>query len=501
MRADTYTALDAVEVDRLVRSGELQASEVVEAAISRIEQANPLLNAVVIKDYARAHSAAREIDSRSSKPGPFAGLPLLLKDLNAPAAGLLLTQGSRFRRHYVPDYDCAVVERLKRAGSAILGRTNTPEYGASSVTEPELWGATRNPWNPDVSPGGSSGGAAAAVASGMVPLAHGNDAAGSNRIPAAYCGILGVKPSRGRIPNGPELGELWRGMVVDGVLSRSVRDAAAFLDAVSGPDVGAPHIAPPAHGRFLDAVDAPALPMRVGFSTQSPLGVPVDAAHVQAVLDAAAAVKAMGHSVEEAAPRFDAEAFFADFLLFAGVAAGFTFRLDTARVGRTPRRSDHECATRLAAQMGKSVGSDEYEMANFRLRREARKIAAFFESHDVWLAPVVAHRAPPIGSGRPGWKTALRLEIAAALGLGGRNKRADRLRELAPMRFRNGGFVQPANVTGHPALSIPFALHDGMPVAVHLMGRYGEEAALLRLARQFETAYPWASRLAKCFAS
>lgn len=491
MQFSEYAACDAVELNRLVHTRQVSPVEILGAAIERIEALNPMLNAVVIKDYERACGAANALGRSLPLPGPLAGLPLLLKDLNAPAIGLRLTQGSRFRRDYLPNYDSSVVSRLKVAGAVVTGRTNAPEYGAASVTEPVLWGPARNPWNTAFSPGGSSGGAAVAVATGMVPLAHGNDAGGSNRTPAGFCGVLGLKPSRGRTPYGPELGELWRGMVVDGVLSRTVRDAAVFLDVTAGADVGAPHYAPPPERPYIEELGRPTGCLRIGVTTTSPLGLPVDPAVAGVVTSAARAAEALGHHVEEASPEFDALGFFSDFLLFAGVAAAFTLRLDAWRVGRAPRRADHELGTRLAAKLGHATSVDEYEMANFRLRREARRIASFFERYDIWLTPVSAHTAPRIDANRShGWATA-RLELTAALKLKQHGKRAEYLRSLAIARFRNGGFLQPANVTGHPAISLPYGMANEMPCGIHFMGRYGDEAALFRLAAQFEQAHPW----------
>jgi amidase len=487
-----YRTADGIELGRAVASGSVSARELMDAAIVRTRETNRCLNAMNIEAFEHGREAARTIDRLRAQGVDlpcFAGVPLLLKDLNAPCRGIELTQSSRFRKGYVPNYDSAVVERLKAAGFAIFGRSNSAEYGSGLVTEPALWGPTRNPWDPTLTPGGSSGGAAAAVASGMIPIGHCNDAGGSARLPASYCGLFGVKPSRGRTPNGPELGELWRGMVVEGMMTRSVRDAAAFLDHIAGPDVGAVHYAPAPKRSYLDEVSAPAGKLRIAFTTKPPLSVPIDPQIRATVERAALAAVQLGHEVAEDAPMFEPTQLYGNFLKFGMVAAAFTFQLDSWRVGRPPEPDDHEIGTRLAAKMGKSIGADDYEMANFWLRRESRRIAAFFERYDAWLTPVSLVMPATIGAGRIGDDERRRMEKL----LDGDGKiDAAKVEDMIHARYRNSAFLPLANITGHPAVSIPFGRStSGLPIGVHVMGRFGEEGALFRLARQIEKEFPW----------
>lgn len=490
-----YRTSDGIALGRAVESGLASAQDLIEAAVARTAAVNPALNAMTIEAFEHGRAAARALDrlrANGSALPRFAGVPLLLKDLNAPCKGIELTQGSRFRRGYVPDYDSEVVARLKKAGFSIFGRTNSAEYGAGLVTEPELWGPTRNPWNPALTPGGSSGGAAAAVAAGMIPIGHCNDAGGSSRLPASYCGLFGVKPSRGRTPNGPELGELWRGMVVEGVMARSVRDAAAFLDCMAGPDIGAAHYAPAPPRPYLDEAALAPGRLRIAFATKPPLPLPVDPEICAAIEQAARSAAELGHEVTEDSPAFESSLLYGSFLKFAMVAAAFTFQLDAWRVGRPPGPADHEIGTQLAAQMGKAIGADDYEMANFWLRREARKIAEFLERYDVWLTPVSLAMPVPVGSGKMSEEARRRSQLLLATGQAARKLDASSLGDMIRERYRNSVFLPLANITGNPAVAIPFARSvAGLPIGIHFMGRFGEEGSLFRLAGQFERAFPW----------
>lgn len=490
-----YRTTDGIAMGQAVASGAISAQELVEAGVARTLAVNPLLNAMTIEAFEHGRDAARAIDrlrAQDARLPCFAGVPLLLKDLNSPCRGIELTQGSRFRRGYLPDYDSAVVERLKMAGMAIFGRSNSAEYGSGLVTEPELWGPTRNPWNPVLTPGGSSGGAAAAVASGMIPIGHCNDAGGSARLPASYCGLFGVKPSRGRTPNGPELGELWRGMVVEGVMTRSVRDAAAFLDCIAGPDVGAVHHAPQPQRAYVDEIVLPPGRLRIAFTTKPPLPLPVDPEICAAVERAARVAADLGHEVVEDAPVFDPLLLYGNFLKFGMVAAAFTFQLDAWRVGRPPEPGDHEIGTRFAAQMGKAIGADDYEMANFWLRREARRIASFFERYDVWLTPVSLTMPAPVGALKVTQKERQRMELLLENGQVAPKFDSASVGDMVSQRYRNSAFLPLANITGHPAVSIPFSKSiAGLPIGAHFMGRFGDEGTLFRLAAQIENALPW----------
>src|SRR5205807_2664545 len=286
------------------REKSVRSIELVEAAIARIGSLNPKLNAVVTPMFDRARAEA----SVALADGPFTGVPFLLKDLVAEYAGVRFTEGSAFLDgHYTPESDSELTRRLRRAGLVVIGKTNTPELGILPTTEPRLFGPTRNPWNLGRTPGGSSGGSAAAVAAGLVAMAHANDGGGSIRIPASCCGLFGLKPTRGRNPLGPIYGDIFSGLVVEHGLTRSVRDSAALLDATAGPDLGDPYSVPSPARPFLEEVEAAPDQLRIGFSIRTPLGTELHPDCVAAVRDAAALCESLGHEVVEAAPRFDGE--------------------------------------------------------------------------------------------------------------------------------------------------------------------------------------------------
>lgn len=469
MHTDELAALDAMGQAELVRRRAITPRELVDAAIARIETLNPRLNAVITPLFDDAWRAA----AAPLSDGPFAGVPFLLKDLIASYAGAPLTAGSASLRDWVPEHDSELVRRYKRAGLIVLGKTNTPEFGIPPTTEPVAHGATRNPWDLTRSPGGSSGGSAAAVASRMVAVAHGNDGGGSIRIPASCCGLFGLKPTRGRNPLGPDHGDLMSGLVSEHVLTRSVRDSAALLDATAGPDVGDPYWAPPVARPFLSEVGADAGRLRIAFTTRAASGVPVDPECQRAVHAAAALCGELGHHVEEGEPRFDDVAFTRAFVtLYAAAAAKDMAALE--RAGRAPRREHFEPVTWALAEMGAQVNAGTYLMALQDLQRIGREIAGFFLDRDVWLTPVLAAPPQPLGA----------LDATEADPLRG----FFRAGELCP-------FTPICNATGQPAMSVP--LHwsaDGLPIGTHFVGRFGDEATLFRLAAQLEVARPWAAR-------
>ena len=319
---DDVARLDATAQAELVRRKSVTPRELVEAAIARVERVNPAINAVIL----RMDDLAREAASRPLPDGPFTGVPFLLKDLIAEYAGVPFLESTAFLRGYVPAEDSELVRRYKRAGLIVIGKTNTPELGIGPTTEPRLHGPTRNPWDPVRTTGGSSGGAAAAVAAGIVPMAHGNDAGGSIRVPAACCGVFGLKPTRARNPLGPHYGDMMTGLAVEHALTRSVRDSAALLDATAGPDPGDPYAAPPPARPYAQEVGAPPGRLRIAFSTRTIAGAEVHTDCVAAVRDAAGLAADLGHDVVEAAPAIDAEHLFRAFTTV--LAAGFTWAID-----------------------------------------------------------------------------------------------------------------------------------------------------------------------------
>ena len=490
---DEYLRYDATGLAQLVRRGEVSALELVETAIGRIERLNPAVNAVIHRMDASARAAA----AGPPPEGPFHGVPLLLKDLVSPVGGEPFRGGSRFLDGFVAPHDSELVRRYRRAGFILLGKTNTPEFGLTPFTEPALFGPTRNPWDLTRTSGGSSGGSAAAVASGMVPVATGGDGGGSIRIPASCCGLFGLKPTRGRVPTGPDFGEIWQGAVVEHVLTRSVRDSAAILDATAGPDPGAPYIAPEPAGPFRTEVGREPGRLRIGFTDRPWLGHAVDPECAGALRETAALLERLGHHVEEAGPAFDGPGFARAFLtMICGELRGDIEDLE-ALLGRRATPADFEPSTWALALLGRATPASQFSRAVRMLQRTARKVAPFFESHDVLLTPTVS--GPPFRTGalQPTAAEAFLLEFLGALHAGRLLRLLGILEQTADKVFEFIPWTPLANATGQPAMSVPLSWsRDGLPLGMHFMGRYGDEATLYRLASQLEAARPWFGRLA-----
>ncbi|HET9613417.1 MAG TPA: amidase [Candidatus Limnocylindrales bacterium] len=478
---ERFASLDLIAQAELVRRGEVSPPELVDAAIDRIEALDPQLNAVVatVYDAARAEAAAAAGRSRDDRARgaadarPLAGTPFLVKDLGAAMAGVPETMGSRALRTNIPREDSRLVRAYREAGLIILGRTNTPEFGNHSTTEPELFGPTRNPWDPSLTVGGSSGGSAAAVAAGMVAAAHGGDGAGSLRIPASCCGVFGLKPSRGRVSRAPA-GEEVGGLTTRHAITRSVRDSAALLDVAAAPVPGDPYRAPTPERPFLAEVGRDPGRLRVGWSAQPPLDVEVDAECIDAVKDAAALLASLGHDVEEAAPTFDASVLVGPLATIWSVGNLVDVEFCERVLGRPPRDDELELSTRELAAYGRTRSALDVVDAVAAFGTATRQFAGFFETYDLWLTPTLARRPEPLGV----------LNQAAGSA-------------LAWQRFDDAfnPWNPIANISGQPAMSVP--LHwtaDGIPIGVLFTGRWGEEGLLLRLAGQLEAERPWAGR-------
>jgi amidase len=471
--AAELATVDATEQAALVREGAVSAGELVEWAIERIEALNPELNAVVVPLYEQARAAVADRPTS----GPFAGVPYLLKDLVVEIEGTPFHEGSLFLRDNVSTYTSELVTRLQRAGLVILGRTNSPEFGMAPACEPLLHGATRNPWGPQRSTSGSSGGSAAAVASGMVPMAHGNDLGGSLRFPASACGLFGLKPTRARNPLGPEYGDAVGGWAVEHALTVSVRDSAALLDATAGPMPGDPYPAPPQARPFAAEVGADPGRLRIAYSPRTPDGALGHPDCVRALDEAVALCAELGHElVEEDLPGLDGA---------TGAAIGTVFNAATAWIvaywtrhrGREPEPTELDPLTRAYWETGRRVTAADYLLAVGDLQKFSRVVACFLGDggNDLWLTPTMS--APPAGIG----------EITSTP--------EEPLRALANGAPTVAYPLVVANITGNPAMSVPLAhASDGMPIGVHFLGRFGAEATLFRLAGQLEQARPWAAR-------
>jgi amidase len=469
-KLDDLAFLDATAQAELVRRKEVTPVELVDAAIERIKRLNPTLNAVVTPMYEQARTAA----SGELPQGPFTGVPFLLKDLLASYAGVRMTLGSTFLHDFVPDHDSELVTRLKRAGLIIIGKTNAPEFGLMPTTEPRLFGPSHNPWDVSRTTGGSSGGSAAAVAAGLVPMAHGNDGGGSIRIPASCCGLFGLKPTRARNPLGPDYGDVFSGLVVEHALTRSVRDSAALLDATSGPDVGDPYWVPPPVRPFLQEVGANPGRLRIAFTTTAATGVPVHSDCVSAVRDAAQLCSNLGHEVVEVAPEVSGDLVAQMFVTLWSAGCAWTIDGMAFLTGRSATPDQFEPLTWALCEMGRQQSASAYLVAVAVLQRVSRDIGHFFVNHDVWLTPTLAEPPVPLGTFDSPPENPLQGLARAA--------------EFIP-------FTPICNVTGQPAMSLPlFWNADGLPVGTHFIGRFGDEATLFRLAAQLEAARPWASR-------
>jgi amidase len=452
---DGLAFLTATEQADLVRRREVSPVELVETYLERIERLDPELNAYVTVCADEALDAA----AGDLPDGPFRGVPLPIKDLNE-TAGVRTTFSSRAFADYVPEFDVAVVRRLKEAGFIVIGKTNTPELGSTAVTESELNGACRNPWDTTRTPGGSSGGAAAAVAAGLAPAAHGSDGGGSIRIPASCCGIFGIKPSRGRVSPAPYSG--LEGLSTSGPLTRTVLDAAALLDVMSGYETGDPYWAPSPERPFAAEVGRDQGRLRVAMTTSPPIEATVDPACAAAAEDAATLLVELGHSVEEATPEWADDRLFGMFTRVWSVLP--------ALYGENVSR--FEPMNRALAEEAAATTSVEYVLATTGLRELARRIVAFFDDYELLLTPTLAQQPVAIGA----------------------------LDDEDPwQQFRNAGrftpFTQVANITGQPAVSVPLSWSDdGLPIGVQLVGRPADEAMLCRVSAQLELARPWRER-------
>ncbi|MCX8118947.1 MAG: amidase [Desulfobacterota bacterium] len=468
---EEFISYDATELAQLVRKKEVKAIELVEASIERIERLNPKLNAVITPMFEQARKEA----SGPLVEGPFSGVPFLLKDLGAPCVGARMTMGSAFLRDFVPDHDNELVARFKRAGLIIVGKTNTPELGILPTTEPRLFGPCRNPWDMNRTSGGSSGGSAAAVAARFVPMAHGNDGGGSIRIPASCCGLFGLKPTRARVPVGPDFGDIFSGFVIDHALTLSVRDSAGLLDAISGPQEGDPYWAPPPVRPFLQEVGADPGRLRVGFTTRHPAGGNLHEDCIEAVKDAASLCAELGHEVMEATPEINGELVRQAFMVIWSAGCAWVIEGLALATGKRPKPEEFEPLTWALYEMGRQQKASSYLLSLTFLQRVAREIAKFFRKVDVWLTPTLAEPPVPLGT----FDAASENPLQAL-------RRAE---EFVP-------FTPICNATGLPAMSIPLYWNgEGLPVGVQFIGRFGDEATLIRLASQLESARPWIKRV------
>ena len=487
---DDFSSHDALSLAKLVRTGQVSPRELVSASIENIEALNPKLNAVIHKMYDRALK-----ESESPVDGPFTGVPFMLKDLLSWLAGEPITSGSRYYKGWIAPHDTELVRRYKKSGVIIVGKTNTPEFGLTPFTEPELFGPTVNPWDTTRTTGGSSGGSAAAVASGMVPWAGGGDGGGSIRIPASCCGIFGLKPTRARTPAGPITGEHWQGAAIEHCLTRSVRDSAAMLDAISARDVGAPYWAPEPERPFLDEVGRDPGKLRIAFTSKPLLGEHVHDDCKAALADAVTLLDSLGHDVIESEPPVERDEFNRAFLIMvcgeirAGIIEGEKL------VGRAATPSDVEAATWALNLLGDSISAGEFVHAEHYLRSSARRMGEFCNDYDLFLTPTMSLPPFPTGSLQPPKHELMLIKVLGRLRAGNVLKLLGALEKSADQVFDAIPWTPLFNVSGQPAMSVPLYWNaQNLPIGVHFVGHYGDEATLFRIAGQLEQARPWMNR-------
>lgn len=473
MKLSEYVTYDALGLAELTRTGRISAEELRDVAMLAIDQVNPTLNAIIGLTPSEADRALRERD----REAPFSGVPFLIKDVGAHMANVPSELGSRYAKGLTPPTDSELAARFKRAGLVTLGRTNIPEFGYNVSTEPVLYGATHNPWSVDHSAGGSSGGAAAAVAAGIVPIAHANDAGGSIRIPAGCCGLFGLKPTRGRNPAGPEYDDLAFGFGVEHVLTRTVRDSAAMLDATHGADVGARYRLPTPETSYLSACQRDPKRLRIAFSVKAPGGgPPVDAVCREAVLDVARLCEGLGHDVFEADPGVTVDETAAMLRDAFGPFMAAAFKSLADVLGREATAEEVEATTWAMLTFSAHMSATDLALAFGAVNAVSRKLGRFFAHCDLWLSPILT-------------------QPTARLGVLNANEQGLDATQWGKKIMSYAPFCAMFNASGQPAMSVP--LHqspDGLPIGVQFAARFADEGTLFSLAGQLERARPWRGR-------
>jgi amidase len=486
-----YHRYDAIALAELVKKGEITPPELCEEAISRAEKVNPVINAInyPLFDY------ARDIASKELPSGPFTGVPFLIKDLGHLLAGFPSSGGSRSMKDMISPLDSEMVLRFKKSGVVIFGKTNTPEFGLKTVTEPELFGPTLNPWDLSRNSGGSSGGAAAAVAAGIVPMAAGSDGGGSIRVPASCCGLFGLKPSRARNPVGPLFSLTWSGAAVDHVLTRSVRDSAAMLDATCGPDIGASYMLPAPEKSYLSSLSEDPGKLKIAFSTENPLRGTVHTECVEAVKKTAALLQSMGHTVEEASPALPYLDMVKNYYIVVASQTAALIRFLSTLTGKKQKRKSFENLTWFMHLMGNAFTASELAGALDDWNTPARIMGEFHQKYDLYLTPTMA--GLPVRNDDLGFNLfdSIGIDIVCALGLGWITKISGFYIASVRNWFRGYPYTFIANMTGQPSMSVP--LHwtpEDIPIGVQFTAPLAGESLLFRLAARLEEAAPWFNR-------
>lgn len=488
MKKYEYKSYDGLGLAQLVQKKEVRPIELLEMAISEVETLNPQFNAVIHTMYEQARVAAE-----NTATGRFAGVPTLLKDIGQEIKGEPKTLGSRALEKYRAKRDSEYVKRLRKSGFLFLGQTNVPEFGLMAITEPAMYGPARNPWMPSHTPGGSSGGSAAAVASGMVPIAGANDGGGSIRIPAAYCGLFGLKPTRGRTPVGPQFGRFWQGAAVEHVLTRTVRDSAAVLDELKGNEKGAAFSTPIYEGSYLEKLQQPLKKsLRIAFSTKSPIGTEVHPDCVEAVIKTVKYLESAGYIVEELDAPVNGKKIANSYLsLYFGEVSAMVSMLEEI-LGRKATLNDVEPATWLLALIGKSMSAQEFVLSLREWDIAAYAMEEFHETYDFYVTPTTASPPARIGDHKLKPLESIALQVTGKLGSATLLKKMGIVEQLVQESLKRVPFTQLANLTGQPAISVPVHLEsEGLPIGVQFMAARGREDSLFQMASQLEQSDLW----------
>lgn len=463
-----YEESDALQLAEHIRAKDVTAAEILETAIAAIEERNPDLNAVVIKTYEIGRAAAE-----NPPAGPFGGVPFLLKNIGSMWEGTPLTNGFSYMKDYVCEYDTEMVRKIKAAGFLLLGRTNTPEGGWCIATEPTLYGPTLNPWNAAVTPGGSSGGAAAAVASRMVPLAEASDGGGSIRVPSSCCGLVGLKPSRGRITYGPQVPDFWLGSVSTFCVTRTVRDTAAYLDAVAGTLPGDAYIAPKPEESWLELSGRAPKRLRIGYTMKPAWNDPFDPEVASAMHKTLKLLQSLGHDVEEHDLAVDLGSAWEHYNNINAVEMATDFDRLASRFGRPVREDELAPVNWALIERARRLSARDYSRSIAAVRLASHEIASDLAGYDVFLTPTLTQKPRPVG-----YWTMEEKDLGKYLD-----------------RWSDAGYMFCFNLSGLPAMSLPVALTDDMvPVGLQIVGRHGDETNLLSLAQQLEDEIRWQDR-------
>ncbi|MCD8511867.1 MAG: amidase [Bacillus sp. (in: Bacteria)] len=490
MSGFSYKEYDGVGLGQLIQAGEVKAEEVLEEAIKRIEGLNPSLNAVIHTMYEQGKKKIAEGELR----GPFAGVPMLLKDITQEMEGEPISSGSKAFQSYRAKQDATFVKQLRKTGVNIIGQTNVPELALMGITEPAHYGPSRNPWNDYYTPGGSSGGSGVAVASGMVPIAGANDGGGSIRIPAAYCGLFGMKPTRGRTPVGPVNGRNWQGASVEHILSRTVRDSATMLQEVMMTEKGAAFSAPSFDGSYVDCLKAKFdKPLRIAFSTQSPIGTQVHEECKKVVEKTMKWLEDRGHHVEEKHAPVDGNKIAKSYItMYFGEVAAALASLEPL-LGRKAKVQDVEPTTWLLGLIGRATSAEEFVLSLREWDIAAFAMEDFFETYDFYVTPTTAFPPAKVGELDITSIERMLIKTVSLLNAGKLLKKIGMVDELVEKSLMRTPFTQLANLTGQPAMTVPMGLtkEDLLPCGVQFMASRGREDILFKLASELEQSELW----------